>query len=116
MEQNTTDTDALIIRMLERGWVSKEQLMITLSLSERAVRDYIAGLNERLAPYGKCVLSTAAHKGYKIPDPRKAEDRQLMEGAVAELKSKAISIFERRKVIEDSLNAINETPVQMTLF
>lgn len=113
--------DASIILMLERGFVSKEELKATLGLSERAVRDYLAGLNERLAPYGKCVLSTAARKGYKIPNAHDPEDIRLVTAAVAELKSKAISIFERRKVLEDFIKnaetAKNEEgQVQLQLF
>lgn len=113
--------DATIILMLEQGWVTKEQLRSILGVSERAVRDYLAGLNERLAPYGKCVLSTAAHKGYKIPNPHSPEDLQLVSAATEELKSKAISIFERRKVLEDFLKSAasakaEENETQLSLF
>ena len=121
MNNSYSTDDATIILMLERGWVSKETLQATLQMSERAVRDYIAGLNERLAPYGKCILSTAAHKGYKIPNPHDEDDLRIVAGAVEELKSKAISIFTRRKVMEDFLkNAESlkhaETEVQLSLF
>ena len=101
--QSITTDDASIILMLENGWVSKEQLRSTLGLSERAVRDYLAGLNERLAPYGKCILSTAARKGYKIPNSHNEDDLRIVAAAIDELKSKAVSIFARRKVLEDFL-------------
>lgn len=119
--QSITTDDASIILMLENGWVSKEQLRATLGLSERAVRDYLAGLNERLAPYGKCILSTAARKGYKIPNAHDPEDIRVATAAVAELKSKAISIFERRKVLEDFIKNAQtakeeEGQVQLQLF
>lgn len=103
MSTQHTPDDATIILLLEQRWVSKEELRATLGMSERAVRDYLAGLNERLAPYGKCVLSTAARKGYKIPNAHNDEDLRLAAAAVEELKSKAISIFSRRKVLEDFL-------------
>jgi biotin operon repressor len=113
--------DASIILMLEHGWVSKEQLRSTLGLSERAVRDYLAGLNERLAPYGKCILSTAARKGYKIPNSHDEEDLRIVAAAIDELKSKAVSIFARRKVLEDFLKSAQtekseEGKVQLSLF
>ena len=119
--QSVTIDDATIILMLEKGFVSKEELRATLGMSERAVRDYLAGLNERLAPYGKCILSTAARRGYKIPNAHNEEDLTLVAAAVAELKSKAISIFERRKVLEDFLKnaeTLRETKdeTQLSLF
>lgn len=107
--------------MLEHGWVSKEELRATLGLSERAVRDYLAGLNERLAPYGKCILSTASRKGYKIPNSHNEDALRIVASAIDELKSKAISIFARRKVLEDFLKNSQtakeeEGHVQLELF
>lgn len=121
MSTQSIADDATIILLLEKGWVSKEELRAQLGLSERAVRDYLAGLNERLAPYGKCILSTASRKGYKIPNAHNDDDLRIVAAAVAELKSKAISIFERRKVLEDFLKNAQtakdeDRQVQLTLF
>lgn len=113
--------DASIILMLEHGWVTKEELSEALGMNERAVRGYIAALNEKLAPFNKCVLSTAACKGYKIPNKHDPEDRALVEHAVAELKSKAVSIFARRKVLDDWLrdyeaSQATQQETQLSLF
>jgi len=92
-----------------------------LGMSERACRDYMADLNERLSVYGKCILSTAARKGYHIPNPFDETDMLLAMQADKELESKAISIFQRRKAIKNFIQFANSAKearkeVQLSLF
>lgn len=110
-----------LILWLEREWVSKESLMKSLNMSERAVRDYMAELNIRLSEHGKCILSTASRKGFHIPSFYREEDLALAHQIDKELESKAISIFERRKAIRNyiqfSATAKDaEHQEQLTLF
>lgn len=119
-------TDAEIIRELKSRWVSKWELCDMLNLprtsnGERKARLYTEQLTQVLLTQNSCVLSTAARKGYHIPDPLDEGDVALARGAVEELKSKAIAVFERRKPIENFLkfstsmqDAIGN--VQLTLF
>lgn len=111
-----------ILLALESSWVSKEELMLLLGgVSERVARSYIEALNDKLSKYGKCIVSTAARKGYHIPDRNNLEDLKIVANAIEELKSKAVSIFTRRKTLEDFLNnakssADGELLKQLSLF
>ena len=87
-----------------------------LGCSERGARAYTEELTQKLIPLGTCVLSTAAKKGYHIPDIGNPEDIELARIAVDELKSKAISIFERRKAIDNFLERVPKVETQLTLF
>lgn len=114
-------TDSEIILRLENGWLTREELSSMLGLSDRATRAYIEELNKTLRPYGKCVLSSASRKGYHIPNPCNEEDIAIANAVVNELKSKAISIFERRQSVEDFLKSAEsarstESTIQLTLF
>lgn len=90
-----------IIRELTSRWVTREELCAMLGVPDGVARAYIRDLNERLAECHSCILSTAARKGYHIPNPRCEEDVRLVIHADTELKNKAISIFERRRVLAD---------------
>lgn len=106
-----------IIAALKERWVSREELSQMLGLSERKAREWAEDLTQRLLPINLCVLSTSAKKGYHIPNPNNEEDIKLAEGALEELKSKAISIFERRKPIENFIKNVDpQRDVQLTLF
>jgi hypothetical protein len=114
-----------IINELKARWVTKEELADMLELPatkdrERKARAYTEELTQRLASFNLCVLSTAAKKGYHIPNPSNEEDMDLANRAIEELKSKAISVFERRKPIENFVkNAMqfrDSKPVQLELF
>lgn len=119
-------TEEEIIKELQTRWVSKEELADMLELPrtkdrERKARAYTEELTQRLLPFNLCILSTAAKKGYHIPDPFNKEDVELAENAVAELKSKAIAVFERRKTIENFVKHARPKPVpqeavQLSLF
>lgn len=99
-------TDAQIIAELRKRWVGRGELSEMLGVSDERARQYIAGLNLRLAQFGTCIISTAARRGYHIPDENNPEDISLAQGAADELESKAISIFERRKVINSFLKKV----------
>lgn len=110
-------TEEEIITALKERWVPREELASMLGLAERQSRVWVENLTQRLLPMNLCVLSTAAKKGYHIPSPTNEEDVKLAEGALQELKSKAISIFERRKPIENFLKkADGQRDIQLTLF
>ena len=114
-------TDGDIILALEERWVSRDELQRMLGSGDRGVRAYIADLNTRLKDYGKCILSTSSRKGYHIPNPMDEDDLELVRGAVEELKSKAISIFEHRQSLENFLRTAQEKAeqpriTQLTLF
>lgn len=114
-------TEADIILALEQRWVTRDELKVMLGCSDRAARAYIEELNEKLANYGKCIVSTSARAGYHVPNPLCEDDLRIVADAVAELKSRAISIFERRKCLEDFLkNSVSlketEKEVQLSLF
>lgn len=109
-------TEEEIIHELRSRWVPKEELSEMLGCSERGARAYTEELTQKLIPFGTCVLSTAAKKGYHIPDLNNPEDVELARIAVDELKSKAISIFERRKAIDNFLDRVPKTITQLTLF
>lgn len=89
--------------------------------NERRARAYTENLTKRLLGQNSCVLSTASKVGYHIPNPRNEEDLQLARMAVNELKSKAISIFERRKPIENFISYAvsledSKNSIQLSLF
>lgn len=102
-----TDPTQIAIGLLQLKWVTKEELSEILNLNERGVRIWIAEQNTALTSKGSCILSTAGKKGYHIPNPLSKEDIKIAEQAVAELKAKAIAIFEHRKPIEDFLKLNN---------
>lgn len=113
--------DSNILLALESGWLTREELRKMLGgASDRKARAYIEELNQQLQAYGKCIVSTSSRAGYHIPNPLLEEDMELVRDAIAELKSKAVSIFERRKVLEDFIIKANEAPKpkieQLTLF
>lgn len=114
-----------IIKELKARWVSKEEVADMLGLAptkdrERKARAYTEELTQKLLPFNLCVLSTAAKKGYHIPDMDNPEDVALANGAVEELKSKAIAVFERRKPIENFVKCAtaraDAKAVQLELF
>ena len=109
-------TEEEIIHELRSRWVDKSELSEMLGCSERGARAYTEELTQKLIPFGTCVLSTAARKGYHIPDLNNPEDVELARVAVGELKSKAISIFERRKAIDNFLDRVPKQTTQLTLF
>lgn len=114
---NETD----IILALEQRWVSRVEIAEMLGTNDSSARAYIAELNLRLRSYGKCVLSSATRKGYHIPSPYNDDDITVANIAVNELKSKAVSIFERRQAIEDFLKyaesaKASQNEIQLTLF
>lgn len=109
-------TEEEIITELRARWVDRLELAEMLGCSERAARAYTEELTQKLSAFGTCVLSTAARKGYHIPDPNNPEDVELARTAIDELKSKAISIFERRKAIDNFLVRIPKKETQLTLF
>ena len=114
---NETD----IILALESRWVSREELCTMLGTNDRAVRAFIEDLNIRLKSHGKCVLSTSSKKGYHIGNPCSDEDVALANAILEELKSKAISIFERRQSIENFIKfsesaKASESDIQLSLF
>lgn len=110
-------TEEEIIHELRRRWITKEELCVMLECSERGARAYTEELTQKLIPFGTCVLSTAARKGYHIPDINNPEDVELARTAVNELKSKAVSIFERRKAIDNFLERIpKKDDLQLSLF
>lgn len=89
--------------------------------NERRARAYTESLTKQLIGKNSCVLSTASKEGYHISNPRSEEDMMLARKAVNELKSKAISIFERRKPIENFISyAVSledaQDNVQLSLF
>lgn len=113
------DTD--IILALESRWVTREELCDMLGANDRAVRAYIEDLNIRLKSHGRCVLSSSSRRGYHIPNPLSEEDVAIANMVLNELKSKAISIFERRQSVENFIRysestKASEKEVQMTLF
>lgn len=110
-----------VVLLLESKWVTREELHDLLGIPDRAVRSYIEDLNIKLQSYGKCILSTSSRAGYHIPNPHDENDIAVANAVVAELESKAISIFQRRKAVTEFLkyaqsakNASKET--QLTLF
>lgn len=110
-----------IIDLLKTRWVTREELCRLLGLTDTATRVYIRELNLKLASQHSCILSSARTEGYHIPNPKSEEDIRKTIGAVSELKSKAISIFERRKVLEDFVtyaqaNFDSPEPLQGSLF
>lgn len=110
-----------IIRVLTERWVTREELCLMLGTSDVAMRAYVSDLNRRLAERHSCVLSTATRRGYHIPDATCEDDVRVALHAIDELKNKAISIFERRKALEDFTKyaeAIRKEPepVQGSLF
>lgn len=109
-------TEQEIIKELQSRWVPREELSNMLGLPDRAARGYLEELSRKLEAFGMCILSTAAKKGYHIPDPTSEEDVRIAGTAVNELKSKAISIFERRKSIENFLSKASRGAEQLTLF
>lgn len=109
-------TEQEIIKELQSRWIPREELSALLGLPDRAARGYLEELSKKLESFGMCILSTAAKKGYHIPDPNSEEDVRIASTAVNELKSKAISIFERRKSIENFLAASSKGHIQLTLF
>lgn len=111
-------TEAELILKLESAWVSRQEIADMLGCSDRKARSYIEELNKKLKEYGKCILSTSSRTGYHIPDHNSEEDRVLVERAIAELKSKAVSIFEHRQALEEFLRweKPKETPKQISLF
>lgn len=96
-------SDSEIILELESRWVTREELREMLGIPDRAVRSYIEDLNIRLQSYGKCVLSTSSRAGYHIPSEYNEADIALANQVIAELESKAISIFQRRKSVTEFL-------------
>lgn len=113
--------DADIILNLESRWVTREELCDMLGSNDRAVRSYIEDLNIRLKGHGKCVLSSSSRKGYHIPNPLSEEDVAIANMVLNELKSKAISIFERRQSVENFIKFAESAKVvgkeeQITLF
>lgn len=114
-------TEADIILALEQRWATRDELKVMLGCSDRAARAYIEELNERLMAYGKCVVSTSSRAGYHIPSPYNQQDLEIVAQAIEELKSRAISVFERRKVLENFIkNSVSlketEKEVQLSLF
>lgn len=112
--------DSSILLALEHGWLTRPELCKMLGgVSDRKARAYIEDLNTQLMEYGKCIVSTLGKAGYHIPDKRNPEDMELVRCAIAELKSKAVSIFERRQVLEAFLRLPADTtpqPTQLSLF
>lgn len=112
--------DSEIILALEDGWVTRPQLCKMLGgASDRKARAYIEELNANLQKYGKCIVSTSGKAGYHIPDPNSEADMDIVRQAIAELKSKAVSIFERRQVLESFVTRphnCNPHPSQLNLF
>jgi hypothetical protein len=108
-------TESEIIRELQSRWVSRDELCTMVGLKDAQMRVWMAGLNIKLQNLGMCVLSTASRKGYHIPSADNSDDVALCEVALAELKSKAIAIFERRKSIEGFLSSIQKDK-QLSLF
>lgn len=90
-----------IIHQLKLRWVPKEELQEMLGTSERGARAWIETLNAELKTQFSCVLSTGRHKGYHIPNPLDENDVAEANAILAELKSKAISIFDRRTAVEN---------------
>lgn len=76
-------------------------------VSDNMARKWVAELNVKLNEMGMCILSTANRIGYHIPDPNNAEDVELVRVAEHELKSKAESIFIRRKSLTDFLKQVD---------
>lgn len=111
-------TEQELILRLEHGWVSRQEVATMLGCSDRKARSYIEELNQQLKQYGKCILSTSSRNGYHIPDHNSEEDRMLVERAIAELKSKAVSIFEHRQALEEFLRyeKSKSTQQQISLF
>lgn len=113
--------DQEILKELEQRWVTREELAVMLGTNDRNVRLWIEAMNTKLGEGHRCILSTAARKGYHIPSFYSDEDKRLVRMAINELKSKAISIFERRKPLEDfdkfvcSLETAQDN-IQLTLF
>lgn len=110
-----------VVLLLESKWVTREELRDILGIPDRAVRSYIEDLNIKLQSYGKCVLSTSSRAGYHIPSPHNDDDIAIANAVVAELESKAISIFQRRKSVTEFLkNAesvkASQDEIQLTLF
>lgn len=108
--------DEEIIRELRTRWVSREEIGQMLGVPDRAARSYIEELNKKLEVFDLCIISTSSKKGYFIPDPAKPEDIELAERVLDELQSKAISIFDRRKAINNFLNHCQRTETQLSLF
>lgn len=105
-----------LIRLLEKDWVSRDILQDILQMSDRKVRLFLSGLNEELSRIGKCVLSSGSRKGYHIPSVDNKEDIEMARLIEKELRSKAISIFERRMAISGFLKLAENDPIQDTLF
>lgn len=95
-------TKAEIVAELKLRYVTKEELAQMLgATSERTVRMWIEQLNAELKTEYSCVLSTGRKAGYHIPNPYDATDVEEANAILAELKKKAISIFDRRQAIEN---------------
>lgn len=114
-------TDSEIILLLESKWVTREELRTLLGIPDRAVRSYIEDLNIKLQSYGRCILSTSARPGYHIPSAYNEADIAIANAVVAELESKAISIFQRRKSVTEFLKSAESAKAakheeQLTLF
>lgn len=109
-------TDEEIIHELSIRWVTREEICVMLGLPDRAARAYIEDLSKKLEVLNLCILSTSGRAGYHIPNREDKDDVALAEGVLQELKSKAISIFERRKPIENFLRNAERQDIQLTLF
>jgi len=114
-------SDAEIILALESRWVTRDELREMLGVPDRAVRSYIEDLNIKLQSYGRCVLSTSSRPGYHIPSAYNEDDIAMANAVVAELESKAISIFQRRKSVTEFLKSAESAKSaqheeQLTLF
>jgi transcriptional antiterminator len=110
-----------VVLLLESKWVTREELHDLLGIPDRAVRSYIEDLNIKLQSYGKCILSTSSRAGYHIPSPHNEDDIAVANAVIAELESKAISIFQRRKAVTEFLKyaesaKASQRETQLTLF
>lgn len=108
---------------MEQRFVTRQEICTMLGgASDRKARAYIEDLNTKLIQYGKCIVSTSLKAGYHIPDPDKPEDMTVVDAAIAELKAKAVSLFERRQVLEEfkkkALEPKTKNPqyVQLSIF
>ncbi len=93
--------DNRIIDLLKERFVSRAELMHLTNKSDRAVRAMVQELKKEYP-----VISSSNFRGYKIATD--ADDLSLVDNAIRDNRSKAISIFEGQKKLKEFYSAFTE--------
>ena len=89
-------TDENLLNVLKQNR-TREQLVIEFQTSDRYIRQRIAALIEK----GHAIKSFNSEAGYRLLDPRIAEDRKAIELTVRDLKAKAKTTMQRAEAIQN---------------